>query len=125
MRRIVGAATGPWQRQLARLSSEAPQQVEQVHGRPTWAKIRSHPLLWYRRFGSYTFGACFLCNAATAPFVEQTRDLFAEHPQLMSAALLCKSLYFAVVWPSFLPCALLAPAKTLQLGGGVRELINN
>lgn len=116
-------ATKRWLSPVPRPPRAEPQQVEQVYGRPTWAKIRSHPFLWYRRFGSYTFALCFGGNVATLPFTENSAEMCREHPQWMCAALLAKSLYFAVIWPAFLPSVVFAPRKTLVLGGGLRSLM--
>jgi len=84
-------------------------------------RIISHPFRYYWRAGGFTFCFVTLTNTYTSLINQKMRADMFEYPQLFSIALLGKSTYFGLLWPSCY-MTLMNPKRyreILYLGEGV------
>lgn len=103
-------------------SSNKPMQIEIVNTVPFWKKVMMRPFRSYARMGSLTFGLTFIGNFVTTLFDTQRRNFMTEHSQFYTTALLSKSCYFGVLWPSFYLTSLTNPKSVFIIGHGLEKL---
>ena len=97
---------------------------------PFYKKFLTNPFKYYRRAGTMTF-----CLVAASNFFTtlmrisdsdgSRRQFLTEHPQLYFMALLGKSTYFGILWPSFYAEACSKPRNAFVLGAAVEEGLKN
>jgi len=89
---------------------------------PLYKRLIKRPFRSYTRVSGIAFGVVFVTNAVTSMFDGDRCDFAMAHPDIFSTALLTKSAFFGVLWPSFLITAWVSPPNAFILGTGVTDL---
>lgn len=80
------------------------------------------PFRTYTRIGGGVFGVVLLGNLASTLYLDHKRTKAQTHPDLFALGLLGKSIWYGVVWPSFVITSLTSPRNVFIFGESFEKL---
>lgn len=85
---------------------------------PLYKRVLSHSFKYYNRMATTTFCLTSITNGISIFINNKKSASFKEHPDIVTIALLTKSVYYGLLWPSFYYTAVTSPRNAFVLFSG-------